>query len=475
MSRTISKENLSKEDKLRIEKSCAFIIRPNHVYLPGGKRVKPKEKRVEVFEECDHSYVVPIQATKWLGYYKFRDELVPRDGYTLNQIVLKNYQEDAIKLCLARLGAYNSLLIRFPPGFGKTITAISLWRYIRNKLVILINRSTLLESWKNTITLCFGTGSNIRVWVVGEESKKEGPDHDADIIICMAQRVKKIPEEVRRNIGTLVVDEAHLFCTPSHIGPMLAFSPNFVLFATATPVKEDGSSRIIDYFVDKKSWLSYVSRRPYIVHAILTGFNLQELCRDEGLSTTFQSKYKSAHKHDPRNTLIRHLVKTARSQEKKCMVLTTTHEHAKTMVEKLSDLDNCNLAEYYGTIKGCDNYNVVVGTIPKMGTGYDEATACRQFDGIKSNVLILCTSVKSTNLFEQLIGRIMRGDAPHLVWLIDDDRNPHNHLYEMTQFIKSTNGHIRKHDLDDIYLDGIDFSEKVEYDGAPYELAPGDV
>lgn len=467
MSRSIEKNSLTKEKRDEICKKCVVKMTPNVIYRTGGRRpIKPQAKTIITLEECEKYYKLPFRTAKILGFYSHRLELEPKVGFSKNTVTLRHFQENAIFLSLEKIKKYKTLLIKFPPGFGKTITAISLWRYIRNKTVILINRSTLIESWKNTISLCFGEDHNIKVWIVGEDKV---PEYDADIIICMAQRFKHIPEEVRLNVGTMIVDEAHLFCTPSHIKPLLSFSPNYIIFATATPVKNDGSSQIIDHFIEKDSWLTYVSKRPYIVHSIFTGFNLIDMCRENEKEVTYQNKYKFAHRDSRRNDLIKHIVKLSQEQQKKCMVLTTTQEHVKILSEHFSDLD-CVVAEFYKNIKTCSNYNVLIGTVPKIGTGYDEATVCKQFDNVKSNVLILCTSIKSENLFEQLIGRIMRGDAPHVVWLIDDDSNPKHHLYDMLTFIKQTNGSLRKHDISDIYEDGIDFSEKISMKCEPYEL-----
>lgn len=424
----------------KIIKDCIILPKCDPIRLPNGRTIRPKVEPVRIFQADKTKAVIPVQIARKHGLYSPRD-LVQKQGLAVNKIELRPHQRETIKVCLDRLKKFGCLLIQFPPGYGKTVMSISLWRYVRMKMVILINRSTLIQSWKTTVDMCFGTGEDApKVWVVGESDSNE---NDPDIIICMVQRYNKISEQQRNLVGFMIVDEGHLFCTPSHVSALLAFQPNFILFATATPYRDNGMDKMIDLFVCRESWLSIVSKREYFVNLISTNINLDMLCKTEDVDSTFGNKYAKAHQCLPRNELIVDLVEQCMKSKKKCMVLTTTTAHVDILAEMIDkSLPKYKYSKYYKSINNCNNYHILLGTVPKVGTGYDEATACVDFDGVKSNVLILCTSIKSPGLFEQLAGRVMRSSSPHIVILMDDDRIPENHVKGLMSFIRETNGQI---------------------------------
>lgn len=507
MSRYINKEDYRIDNTAHYDSSIKdmlkdCILRPivHPIRLKGGRSIRPQVKPVYVYSEDATSFRIPTQVARKHKVYKPRTQLIQKEGYPINQISMREHQVGAINISLRKLAEFSTVLINFPPGFGKTIMAISLWRYIRMNCVILINRSILIASWKNTIELCFpgamDTGK-IKVWVPGE-CKQDDRDYSdgtryPDIIICMVQRAKNMHQNIIDQMGVMIVDEGHLFCTTSHVNALTCFQPNFTIFATATPDRDNGMEKMLDLFVDRSSWVNITSKRPYYIDKVHTNVNLEGLCIENGVDVTFGNKYACAHKDPTRNSIIMDLIQQVGRQRKKCMVLTTTTEH----VDILSDiLDKTNAsgskhAKYYKSMKGCENYDILLGTVPKVGTGYDEATACANFDGVKSNVLILCTSVKSPGLFEQLSGRVMRSDAPHVVILMDKDHTPKNHFENLKPYIESTNGHIqsfyvhkpdsmnrfafgnlsnaRKLELMNDRNIEIDFTKRVRYDGPEFD------
>lgn len=442
----------------KVTKDCTVIPILPAIYLKTGQKIRPKPTPLEIYTVYHElkAIAIPIQMARKYKSYIPRTQIEQMLDIPSNKIVLRSYQQEMIKLCSDKLRKYSTLLTKFPPGFGKTIMAISLWRMIRMRCVILINRVTLVESWLSTIKSCLRFDPSevnsrpVKIWVPGSDNQEDkfysDPVNQADFIICMVKRVSKIPKETIDKIGFMIVDEGHLFCTQTHIPALTAFQPNFVIFATATPYRNNSADKMIDMFVDKRSWVSVQSKRPYIVDAVYTGINLDSLCIHSEVEPTFMNKYSQAHQNSERNELIIDLINQAYQCNKKCMVLTTTRQHVEILSELTSSLLECAThACYYGDIKTCSNYDILFGTVPKIGTGYDEATACIDFDGVKSNVLILCTSVKSLGLFEQLVGRVMRSSSPHIVLLIDDDSIPKTHFSGLKEYINRTNGIIQKH------------------------------
>jgi len=64
---------------------------------------------------------------------------------------------------------------------------------------------------------------------------------------------------------------------------------------------------------------------------------------------------------------------------------------------------------------------VLVGTDRKIGTGFDEATACANYRGRPSDLVIICNSIKKVARLIQNAGRGFRADKVNIMHLIDDD------------------------------------------------------
>lgn len=463
MSISIKKNELSSSE-LRVIKSAATAIPSvKTIRLPNGRTHTPKVDPVKVYEDDGELLTVPKHfATTFPSLSKINISQREKIELPRIQIEPRDYQVEMIDKCIGKLEEYGSLLTKFCPGYGKTIISMFMWKHISKKCIVLVNKTALVPSWKKTIeTVCPG---KLHIFGAPKRDNKHKIE-DADIIICMSGKVKNIPEEIRAGISLMIVDEAHLFCTPSHIKPLLSFSPEYIIFLTATPFRENEMQVILDYFVNKKSWVGVRSMRPYSVNLVKTGINTNALCRIESLDPNYYNRCQSARLDDDRNSLIEDIVLKARSQSKKVIVMTPTTEHVDILFEKFQSLENINPQCYYKGLKSVSEYNVLIATMPKISTGFDEAMACENFDGFKSSVLILCTSIKSEGLFEQTVGRVQRSENPHVVILDDNDHAVSNHIKGIESYVESTNGKIYKFAGD---LEKLDFDTCHDWDGPQY-------
>jgi len=96
-----------------------------------------------------------------------------------------------------------------------------------------------------------------------------------------------------------------------------------------------------------------------------------------------------------------------------------------------------------GTKSTYSDSRILVGTISKIGTGFDEKTACPNFNGVRINMLILCTSIKKASLLEQSIGRVFRAEMPVVIDLVDDNPILKRHWKERQKWYISRNGTIK--------------------------------
>jgi hypothetical protein len=119
-----------------------------------------------------------------------------------------------------------------------------------------------------------------------------------------------------------------------------------------------------------------------------------------------------------RNAFIVDLVE--RNYSHKIMILTWHKDHAHFLAKILKErgISTDVLAGNKNVYK---DSRVLVGTIAKIGCGFDEEMSCPDWTGKRSNMLILTGSTKSLSGLEQFTGRVFRSDFPTIIDMVDDN------------------------------------------------------
>jgi superfamily II DNA or RNA helicase len=132
-----------------------------------------------------------------------------------------------------------------------------------------------------------------------------------------------------------------------------------------------------------------------------------------------------------------------RNVNHKIMILTWNKNHAYFLSKTLNERGTSSdvLAGNKSTYK---DSRVLVGTISKIGTGFDEAMACPDWSGERSNMLILTGSTKSLSGLEQITGRVFRAEFPTIIDLVDDNRICKSHCTQRRKWYEdeARNGEI---------------------------------
>ena len=118
------------------------------------------------------------------------------------------------------------------------------------------------------------------------------------------------------------------------------------------------------------------------------------------------------------------------------------------------------VATLYGNQKNYSDSEVLIGTLDKMGVGFDEKNECDDFQGRESDLLILVTSIASLALFIQAKGRVSRAADNAVFYLVDDMDIPKNHFSGSSKWIKETKGviHVMKYKKGKMGIHSIDYS-----------------
>lgn len=434
--------------KIHIIQGCSLTVPDALVFQRRGGRLKcvmePQSPiQMSKFDD-DGNLVVPIMVAKKLKLWK-PPALDIINDIPDSRIKLLDRQLQPFNHAYNIIKSTNACILNFPPGFGKTIMSINLWLKFKSPLIIYINRDSLITQWITSIASCVGEEyTNKHLWIVGGTSEPyKNNMEEATIILCMSLRSSKIPHNIRSKIRFVIVDEAHLFCTRSNVGALLSVQPEHIIFCSATLERSDEMEKIVHTICSPISRVDIISRKPFIFHAIFTG--LHSVCTSS--TPTYSDVAKSLFGNEIRNNMIMDIIHKANKVNRKVIVLSTLTAHLDELERLSMEQDRFKgypFEKFYGKKKGCSNYNVLLGTFGKVGTGFDEATSCKEFNGVKSSVLIVCITMKKLSLAVQLFGRCMRSDSPHIVLMVDEDTMLKKHYENMTKWVDETNGKIEE-------------------------------
>ena len=366
-----------------------------------------------------------------ISYPKVTEKDYDRPIFTAT---LREYQIEIAKELYQQLAAYGSTTLGLPPGWGKTMAGIWLWHMTATVLCILVTRTPLIESWLTTIRSSV-PGLMNRVWVVGETPMPSDSVGGPAIIICMNLRYAHIPEHVRVGIGCLIVDEAHLFCTPGNVDCLLYFTPKFTILETATLARDDGMEQM-GHAMAGSHGVFRISDKPYTVLKLRTLMCVPE--EKNGFGNNFGAMTEKLCKLPDRNRIILDIV--YRNPHRKFMLLTRRTDHAAYLASCFATM-NIRCATLYGSQSTYSDSPVLIGTMSKIGTGFDEANFCPDYSGKGSDVMILCGSIKKWQSFEQQRGRIRERDGI-VIYLVDENAASKRHYKDMIPWITKTNGQI---------------------------------
>lgn len=350
--------------------------------------------------------------------------------------MLKNYQVEPALEAYQQLQIWGSTTLKLPPGFGKTMIGAWLWTFTATVVVVLVVQQPLLRQWKKTfLTAVPGLAQSI--WVVGEDPPPS-PGVIPAIIICMNQRTHQIPADVKQAVGCLIIDEAHCFCTPDRVEALLAFTPKYVIAETATLERDDGMEKMIHSICGEHS-VSRVATKPYTVIRLDTSITVEENRNKYGVN--FNDLCNKLCALPERNMIILDIIKS--NPHRKFMILTRLADHV-ALLQMLITSNGISCATLYRNQKTYSDSSVLIGTIPKIGTGFDEANACEDFGGVQSDTLILAGSIKKNTVFEQVRGRVMRSSNPVVIYLVDRNQVCKRHFRETAAWIEYTQGVISR-------------------------------
>ena len=364
---------------------------------------------------------------KFSSDHSFPNELrkFPKAESELTFVGTLTEKQDLVKPeVLELLKRTHSCILSFHCGFGKTIFSIYLSCIIKLKTCILAHRVNLIEQWYYSIQkVC--PSANIQIL-----NTKSPIDKSNDFFIINSANVTKRKKEDFKDIGILIVDEAHTICTEKLAKGLFHFQPKYMFGLTATPHRTDGMSKILELCFGPEI-IERKLKRSFNVYVLKTNFVPETRTTSLG-NLDWNSVLSSQCSNIQRNLLIVKIIRYFRTRN--ILVLCKQVKQSKTLLHYLNQLGE-NVDMFVSTQKKFNrDSRVLISTFSKTGVGFDHP---------KLDLLVIASDVEEG--IEQYVGRIFRRDdtTPIVIDIVDKFRPLQNHFTTRRKLYTEVGGDVK--------------------------------
>lgn len=293
------------EDEIKSLGTSVSEIEKN-LTLPNPEYVNSKRfgrgsfyKRIDPYicylKKQGNEYIVPRYyfgrpVGEIMSKISFRDEI--RMGRPLSSrchVKLRDYQQKFFDENAA-LHNHEATLMEMPCGHGKTICAIYL-AYMRGvQTLVLVPTHYLARQWEQRIK----EFTDASVHVFSSLDKEIPLDYDFLIATMDLFQCRELPDELKKNIGHVILDEAHRVGADTYI-PVLDQIPAYYRTAlTATFRRNDGVHKILKYHFGERISMDNQFPRPY-VYALRTNVDVNSVVAKKKIKGDFFTDFLDRH------------------------------------------------------------------------------------------------------------------------------------------------------------------------------------
>jgi superfamily II DNA or RNA helicase len=315
---------------------------------------------------------------------------------------LREYQCIVEREVDAVMETYRSILLSLHCGWGKSYFAILYALKMGLQTLVTVYRVNHLDQWRDSIR---AVNKNLKVQVLENKTPKE---EGMDFYLILGENLAHRPCREFRGVGTFVVDECHMFCTPSMSKSFMRVQPKYCLALSATPFRTDGMDSILSlhfgYGMVKRKL-----NRPFNVYQLKTKFRPSTQETKTG-QLDWSHVMDSQASRVERNELIVRICQFFANRT--IMILTKRVDlQGKWLFEALKERGE-SVDLFVRTRRTYDrDARILISTFSKAGVG---------FDNPKLDMLIVAGDVEE--MFEQYLGRVFRrmDTVPIIVDIVDD-------------------------------------------------------
>jgi len=244
------------------------------------KNIKKKNKKNDSDDDSDNNnndsedenifniYLESVDGTKFVlpryyGLEKFGNPSIV--NFKLNEFdkvdinflgQLRDYQMDVMNTilpeycnnidnCKESLKPYGGSILAIPPGKGKTVCAIYIAAKLGLKTLIIVNKTFLMNQWKERILQYTGEDTGIiqqnKINIVGKK-----------FVVAMLHSVslKDYDRELFQAFPFIIYDECHHLGAKMFSKSLIKVQGNYFLGLSATPERKDHMDKVFKYFLN---------------------------------------------------------------------------------------------------------------------------------------------------------------------------------------------------------------------------------
>ena len=232
--------------------NCIYLENPGSLY--GKEIVKQLTYKFE--RKIGSSKITKIETVKnyqslprgILSIPQSRTDLIPEGYEIIDKRVLNPvpFPDPVYPLREAQQEIYNQVtdtcFINALVGWGKTFTALHIARKLGQKTLVVTHTTALRDQWCEEIEALFKTSPGI----IGS-GKFDIEDHF--IVVGNIQSLVKYKNELAREFGTVILDEAHHCPASTFTGFIDSSSSRYKIALSGTMIRKDGKHVLFrDYF-----------------------------------------------------------------------------------------------------------------------------------------------------------------------------------------------------------------------------------
>jgi superfamily II DNA or RNA helicase len=442
-------------------------------YYPKGLK-----ENFDVYLFIDNKKVTPEQVREVISNHNV--ELFNNATYVITNDVYDHYTQkfgytgkakDMLykQGCIFKILAPTYLKEKFggalcvPCGRGKTSMAIYVATQLRQKTLIIVHKSFLLDQWVTALKKF----TNGRIGTIrGKTIDVEG----CDFVIGMIQSIsmKDYEEELFNNFSMVIYDEAHHCASKVFSNSLKKINTKYKLALSATPYRGDGLIKVMHWFLGPVIYKESVKINDQVVSKIFhynsTHKNFSEKKftwgKQLGKPNIIKMMSNLIDIEERTDWIVKIINHIRLDPERKIIILSERISHLNSMKDKLeimikNDIKDGKLLE--GEIK----VRYYIGALKKKERDEAEqsgdiffATFAMAKEGLdieRLNTVVLATSQKDVI---QSVGRVMRkileeGDLKPLIIDFSDHLSAFiNHTKHRKQFYNKSKFDIEEYNID---------------------------
>ncbi|PKP56070.1 hypothetical protein CVT91_13990, partial [Candidatus Atribacteria bacterium HGW-Atribacteria-1] len=286
------------------------------------------DKKAKGFSTWDTPKMIYCINSKGGNYIIPRGFLKNMERYLFQKSIPFQIEDKSIKTPNQDMG-----ILEAPPGYGKTIIALSTLTYRKQKSLIIVHTKELLVQWIQKIGDVLGIEKG-DVGIIGGGKEKIGKKITVATYQSLVRKDLKILVD---EIGYLIVDECHRVPANTFQKVVKKFKARYLLGLTATPFRKDKLQKLMFLYIGE------IIHRidPDKISSELKGINSILEIRYTDFYPTFEivKKYKkiieALIKDENRNNLIVRDIAGEYSLDKSILVLTGRKGHCLEMSQRL--------------------------------------------------------------------------------------------------------------------------------------------